>query len=68
MDIDFSPLQGPLNELALKLAIILFVPFIISIVIGNMILALKLPEWLAKAVGLIIFIVIVVIMLMIFLA
>ena len=67
MDIDFSPLQGPLNEMALKLAIILFVPFITSIVIGNLILAIKLPQGMAKSVGLIIFIIMFVIMLLVFL-
>lgn len=55
MEIDFSSLQGTFNNMALKLGLILFAPFLISVIIGLILTTIKFPKRVATLISTVIF-------------
>jgi len=43
MNIDFSPLQGTMNHMAMQLAIILVVPLVVGLIVKWLLLSFKIP-------------------------
>ncbi|OIK10065.1 hypothetical protein BIV59_15125 [Bacillus sp. MUM 13] len=56
MQIDFSPLKPFMDDLFINLLLVLLVPFVLSMVIGLILLKFKIPRTIASTITIFLFI------------